>query len=262
MEIGASTGCLYPDLTEDAALTLAKLGFKKIEIFFNTFSELKKDYLQRLKSDLGFYDTQVLSLHPFTSSYESYLLFSGYERRFWDGVELYKDYFHAIRFLGGKFVVLHGLRSDFAKACPEELYFERFAALAHAAQTFGVTLVQENVWGHFSENPKHIRHMIEAIPNEARFVCDIKQAIKSGYSPLEMLDAMGSRTCHIHISDYVRQMCLLPQNGGLDFHLLFKKLQEIHYDGDVILEVYRQSFQSTDELIQSKKYLENIIKTV
>ncbi len=261
MDIGISTGCLYPELTENAALTLAKLGFKKIEIFFNTFSELKKDYLQKLKVNLSSYGTQVVALHPFTSSFESYLLFSGYERRFWDGVALYEEYFRTIQFLGGKYIVLHGLRNDFAKACPETLYFKRFAILAQTARQYGITLLQENVYGHFADNPQNIQHMIDAIPNDARFVCDTKQAIKSGFSPFEILDVMGERLCHIHISDFIKNQCHLPTNGGLDFKAFFQSLNRYHYDGDVIIEVYRQNFLTNAELVQSKSYLESIIKT-
>lgn len=261
MEIGISTGCLYPELTEDAALTLAKLGFKKIEIFFNTFSELKADYLQKLKTDLSFYGTQVISLHPFTSSFESYLLFSGYERRFRDGVELYENYFRTIRLLGGKYVILHGLRNDFLRACPEKLYFERFAVLAQTARQYNVTLLQENVYGHFADNPQNIRRMIDAIPEDARFVCDTKQAIKSGFSPFEISSAMGERLCHVHISDFVRGECRLPDNNGFDFKSFFNELNRQHYNGNIIIEVYRQNFQAVSELVQNKIYLEGIMPT-
>lgn len=261
MEIGISTGCLYPELTEEAACTLAESGFKKLEIFFNTFSELKPDYLQKLKVDLSSYGTQVVSLHPFTSSFESYLLFSGYERRFKDGIELYENYFRTIRLLGGKYVILHGLNKDFSKACPEKLYFERFAVLAQRAYQYGVTLLQENVYGCFADNPRNIRRMIEAIPEEARFVCDTKQAMKAGFSPLEISNAMGERLCHIHISDFVGHECRLPDNNGFDFKSFFKELNRQHYDGDVIIEVYRQNFLTVSELIKSKIYLESIMLT-
>ena len=48
MRIGASTACLYPMETEKAVATLIENGFRIIEIFFNSFSELELEYLEKL----------------------------------------------------------------------------------------------------------------------------------------------------------------------------------------------------------------------
>lgn len=48
MRIGASTACLYPMETEKAVATLIENGFRIIEIFFNSFSELEPEYLEKL----------------------------------------------------------------------------------------------------------------------------------------------------------------------------------------------------------------------
>ena len=80
MEIGISTGCLYPELTENSIRILTELGFKRLEVFFNTFSEMEIDYLDRLKRLLDSHGARVVSVHPFISSFESFMLFSAYER--------------------------------------------------------------------------------------------------------------------------------------------------------------------------------------
>ena len=102
MKVGISTGCLYPMLTEECIDVLAKLGFTSFEIFFNTFSELKDEYLDMLKYILEKYNARVKSIHPFTSSYESFLLFSDYERRFMDGIKIYEMYFRTARKIGAE----------------------------------------------------------------------------------------------------------------------------------------------------------------
>ena len=48
MDIGISTGCLYPMLTEDCIKALCDIGFRNFEIFFNTFSELETDCLDNM----------------------------------------------------------------------------------------------------------------------------------------------------------------------------------------------------------------------
>lgn len=258
MEIGASTGCLYPSLTEDAVSVLAENGFKKIEIFFNTFSELEPKYIDGLKTILHKNNASVVSIHPFISSFESFMLFSDYERRFQDGLKLYELFFNAAYQLKAKYVVLHGLRKEYLKnRYIEELYFERFAALAHHARKFDVILLQENVNGHFADNPQNIRQMIDIIPNEARFVCDVKQAARAGYDPLEILDAIDTHLEHIHINDFSPQgECFLPGKGCFDFYKFFDFLKQNNYCGDIIIEVYRQNFRTISDLIQAKKFLE------
>ena len=46
IEIGASTANFYPDLTENALDTLLDLGFRTLEVFINTESELEPHYIQ------------------------------------------------------------------------------------------------------------------------------------------------------------------------------------------------------------------------
>ena len=46
MKAGVSTACLYPMQTEEALETLAKMGIKTLEIFFNAPSELSKPFLR------------------------------------------------------------------------------------------------------------------------------------------------------------------------------------------------------------------------
>ena len=73
MDIGISTGCLYPMLTEDCLKTLCEIGFRHFEIFFNTFSELETEYLDDILKIISPYNAKIKSIHPFTSGFESYL---------------------------------------------------------------------------------------------------------------------------------------------------------------------------------------------
>ncbi len=269
MNIGISTGCLYPMLTEDCIQILLDLGFQNFEIFFNTFSELEWDYLQKLKYKLDTYGAKVRSIHPFTSSYESFLLFSGYERRFMDGVTLYEMYYRAAETLGADKVVLHGLKNDFAARFSNKEYFRRFDILQQRANDYGVTLLQENVNLYRSNSIEFVQEMIAEIPQSAAFVCDIKQVNLGGIEPLKMVKVMGSHLKHIHINDFqsiqeqgkVKDKCVLPGKGRFDFQTFFSTLKNIGFDNDIMIEVYRFSYHQPEELKIAKGYLEQILSS-
>ena len=145
MDIGISTGCLYPMLTEDCLKALCDIGFRNFEIFFNTFSELETDYLDNILKIISPYNARVVSIHPFTSGFESYLLFSNYERRFYDGVTFYEKYFRTAKYIGANKVVLHGLTTVYKSSMTNSEYFRRFDILQNSAEKYNVSLLQENV---------------------------------------------------------------------------------------------------------------------
>ncbi len=261
MKIGISTGCLYPMLTEDSLAALTGLGFDTFEIFFNSFSELENDYLDRLHHFLTKHHLRIASVHPFTSSFESFLLFSNYERRFLDGVAFYERYFRTAQKLGAGKVILHGLDTRFRSTISDEEYCRRFAVLQEQARRYGTTLLQENVNRFRSSSNDFLAFMRERIPGSAAFVCDTKQCWRSGTTPLDTLRAMGDHLRHIHISGWTKDgQCALPGLGDDDLVPLFDYLHQIRYDGDMILEVYRFSFDTLPQLREAKQYLERLAK--
>ncbi len=260
MQTGISTGCLYPSLTENTIATLTDLGFRVFETFFSSFSELEPDYLDRVRYFLEKHGARVSSLHPFTSSLESSLLFSAYERRFRDGVNFYDLFFRSAQRVGAKKVILHGMTTAYASSLPDEEYFRRFAILQKRAACYDVTLLQENVRLFRSSDPSFLERMRTAIPEQAAFVLDVKQALLSGFDPVTVAQAMGDRLRHIHISSVdENNRCVLPPFGRYDCRTLLTYLREQHYDGDLIIEVYRSSFREPEELVQARHYLEGLI---
>ena len=90
MEIGVSTACFYPEETERALRRCGEMGVRCTEIFFNAPSELDGAFLRELVQIREAYGIRVAAVHPFTSRIEPYLLFSGYERRYRDGLDFYR----------------------------------------------------------------------------------------------------------------------------------------------------------------------------
>ena len=258
MRAGISTACFYPQTPEEAVSYLSACRIPNIEIFFNSFSELRKDYLRELRTVLQNGGVQVLSVHPFTSGMEPILFFSDYERRVEDGLEMYRRYFDAANEVGAKILVLHGDRRG--SNCSEERYFERFLRLSQLGKEFSVTVAQENVERCRSGDLSFLRRMKDALKTDAQFVLDVKQARRSGEDPMAFLEVLGQNICHVHISDGgPAGDCLPIGSGEMDFSAFFKKLRELYYRGGIILELYRQNFRTREELIASYDTLREMI---
>ncbi len=254
ISLGVSTACLYPELTENAVEALAKAGVKTIEIFCNSPSECQPDYLKSLRCILDANGMQAVSMHPYTSFAEPFMLFTEYERRFVDTLEVYKAYFERMSLVGAGIFVLHGDRRD--SKFPTELYFERYAALREAGRQAGVVVAQENVQRCRSHEISFIRSMRKYLEDEVDFVLDIKQAIRSKLSPFEVLEAMRGKVVHLHLNDHdTAHDCLLPGQGTFDFSVFFRALSEQNYQGAAVVEVYRQNYDTLVEVVNSLGYL-------
>lgn len=259
MKVGISTACLYPALLEDSFSALLRLGFREFEIFVNTFSEMKPDFVRELRARAEDTGSRVKSLHPFTSGYESFLLFSDYERRFLDGMEFYKRYLEICNLLGADLLVLHGKRDDKHAGGSESQYFDRYASLFETGKKFGVTVAQENVNQFLSDEPDFLTRMKKSCGENCAFVFDIKQAVRGGQDPFQVCAAMGDKIAHIHINDNRPGFdCLLPGSGTMDYSALMKMLEGFHYNGDLIIEVYRHNFHKVQELLAAKRIVEEL----
>ena len=260
MREGISTACLYPMRLEESLATLLKMGFRLFEIFINTFSELTPGYIKNLQSILDGYGAQVKSIHPFTSGYEGFLLFSDYKRRYRDALTFYEQYFAAANILGAEIVVLHGQR-DYANSSISEMeYCSRYEELFELGKRFGITVAQENVNKFRSESPGFIRRMRRYTNDNCAFVFDIKQAVRAEQDPYEMCEAMGDRIVHVHINDNDPSSdCLLPGSGAMNYQKLRKMLCSFGFDGDLIIEVYRKSFEQMEELYEAKRVVDDLL---
>lgn len=262
MEIGASSACFYPLETEKSLLHIAELGFKHCEIFINSPSELNKGFIRELKTIKDAYGMDIVSLHPYASFAEGYNFFSGYYRRFEDGVEDYKRYFEAARILGAKYIVMHGARKRIDISVQE--YAQRFGTLNSVAKSFGCSMAHENVVKFVSAYPEFMSYLKDCLGDDFKMVLDVKQARRAGVDVNEFIEVMGRSIAHVHLSDYSGDKdCIPPSEKGLfDFEGLFKALHKAGYDGRYIIELYSNGFLKRKEIKQSALYLEDILTKV
>jgi sugar phosphate isomerase/epimerase len=244
--------------TEEALEVLLSLGVKAFEIFFNSPSELKPEFIGVLKEKLEAHGARVRSLHPFSSMMEAYMFFSDYERRFLDMLEFYENYFKAAELLGADVIVIHGDR-ELARI-DEAKYFKRFRDLVKRGEAHGLRVAQENVFAHRSAHADFLSRFREALGDLAYFVFDIKQAVRSGEKPEDIIKAMGDRIVHVHVNDNTEEAdCLLPGQGHMDYGRFKAVLDAENVSADWIIEVYRANYKQPEQLKQAMELLNKLL---
>jgi len=135
---------------------------------------------------------------------------------------------------------------------------ERIPRIMEVCGRYGVQFLWENVSWCTMRTPEDVRSVREAFP-QVRFVLDLKQALRSGQNAFELLHAMGDRLCHLHVMDWdeAGKLCL-PGEGTFDFPRLRKALEDIGYEGGVLLEPYAQQTVDEEKVKKSLEYLRNM----
>lgn len=257
MNLGISTASFYPLETELALEEIGSAGVKNTEIFFNCESELKDSFIDILLEIKEKYNMNITAVHPTMSLAESFMIFSAYERRFNEAVKKYRRYSEVAKELGAKYIIMHGGKPN--GVLTDEEYCQRFMTVKEECRKNSVTVLQENVVNYRSGDIDFLRSMKNILGNEAEFCFDIKQCIRSGYLPMELIEEFYDNIRHFHISDHsVAGDCLLPLNGKFDFAGFFKFLKNKDYKGALMTEVYRFSYKEEKEIFESYNKLLNI----
>lgn len=247
-------------LTEESLLTIAETGVKTTEIFFNSESETKGEILDELLRIRDEYSLEINSVHPYFTFAEKALLFSPYERRVEDGIKYYRGLFDTCDALGCKILVLHGDYNPLRIS--DEEYLARFGRLVREAHDRGITVSQENVVNYRSESVEFLKKERETLGDLFKMTFDIKQAVRSSIDPLYLADEFKESIVNVHISDHTGECdCMPPTEGDFSFGKLFEILKKSGYNGNFIIELYRQGFENTAQLIESYKKVTKIYET-
>ena len=259
MKVGISLACFYPEHPEDVIDTVCDCGFEIAELFLNTVSELDCSYITAFSKKCEKRGLEIYSIHPFTSALENYMFFSPYDRRISDSIEFYSRYCDVAKMLGAKVINIHGDRG-LGLSNPQK-YFECLKPLMDLSRQKDVKLSHENVFFNSVNHPDFVRLLRAEFGDEIRFTLDIKQANRGGSDPYDVCDAMGDNVSNFHVNDFrAEKMCTLPGNGVVDHMRVINTLLKNKYNGPAIIEVYRDNFENISEIVDSKIYLEKIIK--
>ena len=258
MFAGISSASMYPLHTEDAVRELAKMGVHNAEIFINDISEASGEVFEDIVRTVKSNEMNIVSVHPFSSPMESLFLFSDYDRRRDTLIDMYKRYFDCMNRLGANIFVLHG--AILSTKCSDERYFERYSMLMDVAESFGVTVAQENISYCKSKDLNFLDNLRKNCGIRTKFVLDIKQAVRTGISPFEIIDRLGKDIIHVHISDNCEKAdCMPVGKGTFDFEKLIDELKKLDYNGALFIELYRNNYGEYSELYDGMKKIEEII---
>ena len=259
MKLGISTSCFYPLLTEKALAEVCAHGVPYTEIFFNATCELAPSFVAQLSSICGTSGTKVLSVHPTMSLAESFMLFSAYDRRLQEGLDSFRRYGEIAAEFGAKYVILHGGKPN--QVLNDQEYCERFWQIAEAVEESGAMLLQENVRNFRAGSLALQKYMVEQLGDRVGFCLDVKQSVRNGYSPFDMVAAVGRNIRHLHFSDHdAEKDCLLPTKGKFDFLRLTKELRDIGYTGAAMIEVYQDAYRTYEDIFDAYQALDSLLK--
>lgn len=257
MKIGVSTASLYPLHAEDAFRELAARGIRTAEVFANSTGEAMPPVTDEILDTMREYGMSVTSFHPFSSPMESVFLFSTYDRRIQEMLDLYGGFFRTMNRLGAKIFVLHG--AILSSRCTPEHYVRQFRLLAETASEYGITVAQENVSYCLSGDLDFLRMMKRELGDHAKFVLDLKQSRRSHADAFDYIRELGENIIHLHISDGDGERdCLPVGHGTFDFRRLMREMSATGYDGAYIVELYRENYDTFDRLKESADRLTDI----
>ncbi len=263
MKTGVSTASLFlRKYNEDALPLLHSLGVRRAEVFLSTYCEYGADYARKLAAVKG--DVEINSVHVLNTQFEPQL-FNANPRAKNDAFEWLDKVLDSANVLGAPYYTFHGTarikrasrsgeKDDFSKMISD------FQLISAVCEERGVKLCLENVeWATYNRVGVFSR-LASEIPALGG-VLDIKQARISEQPYEKYLSEMGERLAYVHLSDIDERgrMCL-PGKGTFDFQTLIKRLQDVGFDGALLIEAYTNDYGSETELKNSCDYLNELLE--
>ena len=266
MDIGLSTASYFQKLQiEDAILDIGAHGVPVCELFLNTFSEYEPPFIDLLGERLARTDTKVFSIHPMSMQFEPQL-FSIHPRQREDALFLYERVLAAGKRLGAHYYVMHGPARLFGGVKNIELtrIAPIFIDLAERAQRYDIQLTLENVsWCVFNE-PEFGARLQAMTGGAIKHTLDVKQAVRSGYDPMDYIRAVGEQIVNVHLCDATRLPSGgvhydMPGFGEYDFAAMLNLLHEKDYRGPAFIEVYSDMYTRIPVLYESLERIKQVV---
>lgn len=260
MKTGVSTASLFMRLENERALPLlSSIGVKITEVFLSTFSEYSAEFAAEILKNKG--DVEIHSVHALTTQYEPQL-FSGNPRTQADAYYWLERVMQAAKTLGAKYYTFHGT-ARMKKGAREKdnypVWADGLREIGALCAEYGVKLCLENVEWAICNRPEVFSVLSKSCPNLLGVV-DIKQARLYGADYGEYIRAMQGKIAHVHISDVDEngKMCL-PGRGVFDFAELLKRLNGAGFDGPLLIEAYKDDYESVQDLKPACDYIDELL---
>ena len=262
MRTGVSTASLFLRRNNEEALPILRaLGVPLAEVFLTSFREYDEEFGKLVASTND--GVEIYSAHVLNTQFEPQL-FAAHPRVKEDAYYWLDRALAAMRAMGAKRYTFHGTaRVKRASRSGEQDNFinmiKGFEELTERAARYGIQVCLENVEWSTYNRPGVFEKVAAAIPTLGG-VLDIKQARISTFPYESYLKEMGARLTHVHISDINGngKLCM-PGKGVFDFPLLIDRLQDVGFDGALIVEVYKEDFEKESELKTACEFIDEIL---
>lgn len=267
MEIGISTASYFNRMPiEDAVGDIRRQGAWLCELFLDTFCEYTPEFAALLQERATAAGVRISSVHPMSIQFESQL-FSIHPRQYADAWKIYETVLQSAKTLGAPVYVMHGPPhlSGYFKNVQIERIAPIFFDLCAMARAYGVTLALENVSWCLFQDPAFGARLLDAVGVDAlHFTLDVKQAYRSGFTPMEFVERFGENIVNLHLCDVQpltdgRVRPVLPGSGICDFAALTRRLVEKGYRGPAIIELYSDMYDDFSALSDVRAYLASIL---
>lgn len=262
MQTGISTASLFVRKnTEEALQFLAQNQIPTAEVFLESYCEYKKEFGELLNTVKG--DTKIHSIHTLTTQFEPQL-YSLNARAMADSFELLNSTMETAKTIGAKYYTFHGPAR--LKKTPIVINYDRVGEITQriidVLKKYDLTLAYENVhWAYY--NYIGFFREIKKRTTGLKGTLDIKQARQSDISVVDLIEEMNSDIVTVHLSDIDEngKMCL-PGKGITDFKDLFLRLNDVGFDGALLLEVYQNDYKEYKELFDSYQYISELASKI
>lgn len=260
-----STASFFPNETMQCVKNIVSMGFSTCEIFFNTYTEYRKEFVSELKKIADDNGLTIHSVHALTTQFEPQL-FSSHSSQYKDALDMFARVADAGEMLDAKFYTFHGqaFHKRNAESNPERVA-ERLYVLTDKLKDRNLNLSLENVHWATLNKPSLLSEFKKYRElDDLYYTFDIKQAAQSSCEPIEYIKQMGDKISTVHLCDYVQNgtyiNTCLPGKGEVDFSALKNELEKTGSKPAYIVEVYKGDYIDISQLKQSTQYLEGIIK--
>ncbi len=258
MKIGISTSSLFMRVNNDRCFDVFRdIGVDVCEVFLTTFSEYNEEFGKILKSVKG--NIEVNSVHVLNTNFEPQL-YSKHDKVKADAFGFLRGAMAAARETDAKYYTFHGVAR--LKKTPINMDFgfigDRTAEIMRTTEEYGVELSYENVHWAYYNYPGFFRELKARCPG-LKGTLDIKQAAQSGFDYEDYIEDMKGDIVTVHVSDIddAGKICL-PGQGSFNFRRLFTRLADSGFDGAVLIEVYKESYDDYSQLKKSLEFLKEI----
>jgi sugar phosphate isomerase/epimerase len=148
----------------------------------------------------------------------------------------------------------------------QKVFINGIIRTAKVAEEYGIKILVEPEPGLLVENSEQFLRFIKDIDSEyVGLNFDIGHFFCVREDPAELIYRLSEHIGHFHLADIAHTRVhnhLIPGQGAIDFHTIFKAINKINYKGFITVELYPYQHDPVYAASTSHKYLTNVINQI